>query len=126
MGTAKDKEKWPAIKKATNKAKLSLVRVRKGCGSWECTCGMPHSIPFQVKGKCASVRITLKPAPKGVGLVAGDNIKQVLEFVGIKDVWSETRGSTATKLNFVRATIDALSKTTGMKASEEMMKKARA
>ncbi|MFH1664366.1 MAG: 30S ribosomal protein S5 [archaeon] len=123
IGTGKHKEKWPAVRKATRRAKLNLIKVRKGCGSWECTCGLGHSIPFKVKGKSGSIRIELIPAPKGTGLVVGNNIKDVFRFVGIKDVWSKTRGSTGTKLNFIRATIDALSKTTSMKASKEMKKK---
>jgi small subunit ribosomal protein S5 len=123
VGTGKHKEKWPAVRKATRRAKLNLVKVRKGCGSWECTCGTGHSIPFKVNGKSSSVRIELIPAPKGTGLVVGDNIKDVFNFVGIKDVWSKTRGSTSTKLNFIRATINALSKTTSMKVSEEIRKK---
>jgi len=120
IGTAKGKEKMPAIRKATNRAKLNLVKVRKGCGSWECTCGAHHSIPFKVEGKSASVRITLMPAPKGTGLVVGSNIKEVFEFVGIKDIWSTSKGSTGTKLNFIKAAIDALSKTTEMKLSEDI------
>ncbi|PIN98694.1 MAG: 30S ribosomal protein S5 [Candidatus Diapherotrites archaeon CG10_big_fil_rev_8_21_14_0_10_31_34] len=123
IGTGKHKEKWPAIRKATRRAKLNLIRVRKGCGSWECTCGTGHSIPFKVTGSCGAVKINLLPAPKGTGLVVGNNIKDVFNFVGIKDVWSKTRGATDTKLNFIRATIDALSQTTSMKVSEEIKKK---
>ncbi len=123
-GTGKHKEKWPAVRKATRRAKLNLIRVRKGCGSWECTCGTGHSIPFKVKGSCGAVKIELMPAPKGTGLVVGNKIKDVFDFVGIKDVWSRTRGATDTRLNFIRATINALSKTTSMKVSEEIRKKA--
>ncbi len=123
IGTGKHKEKWPAIRKATRKAKLNLTRTRKGCGSWECTCGTGHSIPFKVTGKSSSVKISLFPAPKGTGLVAGNDIQEVFRFVGIKDVWSKTRGATDTKLNFIRATINALSKTTSMKVSDEIRKK---
>jgi len=123
-GTAKDAEKWPAIKKATNKAKLNLVKVRRGCGSWECTCGTAHSVPFRVEGKCASVRVMFLPAPRGVGLVAGDAVKDVLSLAGISDVWIKVKGATDTKLNFVLAAIDALSKTTSMRASDEIVKKA--
>lgn len=123
IGTGKHKEKWPAIRKATRKAKLNLVKVRKGCGSWECTCGTGHSIPFKVTGKEGAVKITIIPAPKGTGLVVGNNIKDVFNFVGIKDVWSRTIGATDTKLNFIRATINALSQTTSMKVSDEIKKK---
>ena len=123
IGTAKDKEKWPAAKKAARNAKMNLVLVRRGCGSWQCPCRDPHSVPFRVEGKNASVRVTLFPAPKGVGLVAGDNIKSVLELAGIKDVWSKTRGATDTTLNFARAAIDALAQASRVKLSDEMDKK---
>ena len=123
LGTAKDTEKWPAVEKAKRKARLNLVRIRRGCGSWECPCHEQHSVPFKVEGKCASVRVTLLPAPKGVGLVAGDNIKKVLEFAGIKDVWSRTAGATKTTLNFALAAIDALSNTAKMRVSEEISRK---
>ena len=123
LGIAKDKEKWPAVRKAVKQAKLNLVSVRQGCGSWECICGLAHSIPFTVEGKSASVRVKLMPAPRGTGLVVGDNIKDVFKFVGIDDVWSRSSGATNTKLNFVRATIRALTKTTKMKISNEISKK---
>lgn len=123
LGTAKDRERLPAIKKATRRAKLNLVKVRKGCGSWECVCGTHHSVPFKVEGKKASVRVSLLPAPKGTGLVVGDNIKDVMQFVGISDVWSHSRGNAPTKLNFVAAAVDALSKTTKMKLSKDLERK---
>ncbi len=123
IGTAKDKEKWPAARKAGRNARLNLVLVKRGCGSWQCPCNDPHSVPFRVEGKNASVRVTLLPAPKGIGLVAGDNIKTVFEMAGIRDVWSKTRGATDTTLNFARATIDALKNTSRVKYSEEMEKK---
>lgn len=122
LGTAKDKEKWPAAKKASKRAKLNIIHVVRGCGSWECTCNTNHSVPFKVKGKNSSVRVELLPAPKGVGLVAGDTIKQVLEFAGIKDVWSKTRGATDTKLNFARAAIDALKKLKKVKITKDLEK----
>jgi len=123
LGTAKDTDKWPAIDKAKRKARLNLVRIKRGCGSWECPCNDQHSVPFKVEGKCASVRVTLIPAPKGIGLVAGDNIKKVLEFAGIQDVWSNTSGATKTTINFAIAAIDALSKTAKMRISEDISKK---
>ncbi len=125
IGTAKDKEKWPAVKKAAKNAKLKLVQVKRGSGSWEDTTKIEHSIPFKVTGKNASVRVTLLPAPRGVGLVAADSIKDVLKLAGIKNVWVKTSGHTRTKLNFVRATVDALGKTTTILTDEnfEEMKK---
>ena len=103
IGVAKDTEKWPAIRKASKNARMHLIRVRRGCGSWECGCGAAHTVPFKVIGKSASVRVTFLPAPRGVGLVAGNAIKDVLIFAGITDVWTKVRGATDTKLNFIQA-----------------------
>ncbi|WP_292459458.1 30S ribosomal protein S5 [Methanothermococcus sp.] len=108
VGMGKAKEVGPAIRKAIAHAKLSLIRIRLGCGSWECGCGTPHSIPFTSKGSCASVKIELLPAPRGVGLVAGDVAKAVLGLAGIKDIWTKTFGDTRTTYNFAVATFDAL------------------
>jgi small subunit ribosomal protein S5 len=123
FGTAKDRERWPAIRKATRKAKLHLTKVRKGNGSWESTSVTGASVPFKVKGKSSSVRVELIPAPEGTGLVCGDKIKDVMKFVGIKDVWSRTYGSTSSTIDFVKAAINALSKTTKMKLSPQIEEK---
>ncbi|MCR4335005.1 MAG: 30S ribosomal protein S5 [archaeon] len=120
LGTAKDKEKYPAINKATRSAKLNIKKIRKACGSWECRCKESHSVPFSVIGKSSSVRVKLLPAPKGTGLVAGDNIKDVLKFAGIKDVWSKTEGNTASTLDFVQAAIDALVATSRVRVSDDI------
>lgn len=123
VGNAKDRERFPAVKKALKNAKLNLVKVRKGCGSWECVCGLGHSVPFTVEGKAASVKVKLIPAPKGTGLVVGDAIKPVMQFVGIEDVWSSSQGNTGTRLNFVKAAVNALAKTSKMKLSKEIERK---
>ncbi len=123
LGMAKDKERWLAIKKAAKKARLNLVMVRKGCGSWECACGTSHSLPFKVSGSCASAKVTLIPAPKGLGLVVGDNIKDVMRFAGIRDAWSKSKGNTSTKLNFVAAAVNALAQTMKMRISNDIGKK---
>jgi small subunit ribosomal protein S5 len=111
VGTGKATQVAPAIQKAINDAKLNIFRVERGCGSWECGCGGLHSIPFKVKGNSGSVRITLVPGPKGLGLVAGDIGKKVLDLAGVKDVWTFTTGNTRSTINFARAMYDALKKT---------------
>ncbi|MCX8184268.1 MAG: 30S ribosomal protein S5 [Sulfolobales archaeon] len=111
IGIGKAKQLRQAIDKAIRDAKLNIVPVRRGCGSWECSCGEPHSIPFIVGGKSGSIRITLKPAPKGTGLVAGDIAKVILRYAGVKDTWTWSKGETRTSLNFILATYDALKKT---------------
>ena len=111
FGIGKAKEYRIALEKATKEAKLNIIKVRRGCGSWECGCGLPHSVPFKVEGKAGSVRVVLKPAPRGVGLVAADAIKPVLQLAGIKDVWSKGYGNTRSTINFAQATINALKQT---------------
>ncbi len=108
VGAAKSREVGPAIRKAIDRAKLSVVPVLRGCGSKECGCGGSHSIPFKVNGKCGSVRINLIPSPAGVGLACADKVKQVLKLCGIEDIWSKTFGDTRTSENLVKATFDAL------------------
>ena len=44
----------PTIRKAIDKAKLSVVPVLRGCGSGECGCGHTHSIPFKIDGNKSS------------------------------------------------------------------------
>src|SRR3989344_1260828 len=120
VGIGKDKERFPAIRKAARNAKLSLVRVRKGAGSWESSATTGASLPFKVAGKSASVRVELIPAPEGTGLVVGEAIKDVMRFCGIKDVWSKTSGNTRSKLDFVKASVGALSNTTKMRISKDI------
>ena len=111
IGLGKAKETLPAREKALRKAKLNIIKVERGCGSFDCSCNEPHSIPFQVEGKCGSSRIVLIPAPQGTGLVIGDECKKILRLAGIKDIYSRTFGQTRTTINLAKACIDALKKT---------------
>ncbi len=111
LGMGKARQMRFAIQKALVNAKLNIIPVRRGCGSWECTCGQPHSVPFKVTGKSGSVRVTLIPAPRGTGLVAGDVAKTVLKYAGIEDVWTLTKGDTRTTHNFAKAVYNALKAT---------------
>ena len=118
VGTGKNIERIVAQQKAIKDAKLNMVPIKRGCGSWECNCSKKHSVPYKITGKCSSLRVELLPAPNGIGLAVSDTIKPVLNIVGIKDVWSNTKGATDTKLNFVRATIDALYRISELKSRE--------
>jgi len=108
LGKASSREHRTAIEKATTQAKLNMIRIRKGCGNWECACGGRHSIPFRTEAKHGSVRVVLFPAPKGVGIVADKTTKKILSLAGIRDVWAKTYGSTATRGNLVYAVFGAL------------------
>ncbi|OLS15077.1 MAG: 30S ribosomal protein S5 [Promethearchaeota archaeon CR_4] len=108
LGEAKNKEIGPAIRKAIGLAKLHLIPVKRGCGSWECNCGGNHSIPYEVLGKEGSTQVDVIPAPKGVGLACADTVKLVLKLAGIKDVWTRTKGETRTTANLAKGTLQAL------------------
>jgi len=96
------------MEKSLRKAKLNIVPIRRGCGSWECNCGGIHSIPFAAKGKSGSVKIELLPAPKGVGLCVSGEVKKMMRLAGIKDVWCKTRGQSRTRVNLAKAAFSAL------------------
>jgi len=110
IGKGRAKEGRQAIEKAIEKAKLNLIRVRRGCGSWECVCGGEHSIPFKVVGKSGSVRVRLMPAPRGVGLVVSDEAKKIMRLAGIEDVWVKSYGNTGMRINLIQAIFDGLKK----------------
>jgi len=114
-GQGKDVQVGNAIVKAIKDAKLNIVNIKRGCGSWECVCGAPHTVPFEVTGKAGSVIVVLKPAPRGLGIAAGETAKKVMALAGIKDVWTRTSGQTTTTLNFAKATYNALEKTCTMR-----------
>jgi len=111
IGFGKGKETLPAREKAIRKAKLSIIKVERGCGSFDCSCNELHSVPFKVEGKCGSSRVVLIPAPQGTGLVIGDECKKILNLAGIRDVYSKTFGQTRTTINLAKACINALKKT---------------
>jgi len=111
LGSGKARQVRTAIEKAALDARLNITPVRRGCGSWECGCGKPHSLPFQVKGKCGSVEVVLIPGPRGLGLVASEIAKIILSLAGIKDCWTRSYGSTRTVPSFAYAVFDALKKT---------------
>ncbi len=119
MGLAfgKSKETVPARDKSKRKAKLNLIKIRRGCGSWEGVAD-GNSIPFAVTGKCGSVEVKLMPAPQGTGLCIEKECAKILAAAGIKDVWSKTRGQTKTKVNLVKACFDALKNLSDMKVQE--------
>lgn len=115
VGIAKDVEVKAAIDSSIKNAKMNIMPVIFGCGSWQCTCGKGHSLPFTVQGKCGSVEVILKPAPRGLGVAASRPVRMMLELAGVKDIWSFSRGRTRTKFNTLMAVSKALSSTLQMK-----------
>ena len=123
IGLGKAKETVPAKEKAVRNAKLNLIKIKRGCGSWECGCREAHSIPAKVVGKCGSVIVELYPAPKGSGLVMGKDCKKILAQAGIKDVYSKTFGQVRTKINLAKACFEALKMLSKIKIKEDDIKR---
>ncbi|MBT3397464.1 30S ribosomal protein S5 [archaeon] len=110
IGYGRAAETLPAKEKAIRKAKLNIVKIPRGCASFDCSCDEEHSIPFAVEGKCSSVRVKLMPAPQGTGLVVGNELKKILKAAGIKDVYSRCFGKVNTTINTAKACMKALIK----------------
>jgi len=79
IGVGKANETLPAREKALRDAKLNIFKINKDCAHFDCACDQKHTVPYTVEGKCGSVRIKFMPAPQGTGLVAGNEVKKILE-----------------------------------------------
>ena len=123
FGQAKGKEVGSSIRKAIENAKSNIIEIRRGCGSWECGCKKPHTVPFAVKGKSGSVEITLRPAPHGIGLATGNVAKKILTLAGVKDCWAFTKGKTKTTVNYAKAVFNALEQNSEMRVIKDEIKK---
>ena len=118
VGEGRAKEYGPALRKAISTAKRNLMKVPRGCGSWECSCNSGHSVPFAVEGKCGSVRVVIRPAPKGIRLASNQTSRILLNLAGYSDIWTKTHGHTNSRLNLARATFDALNTLSKMKSAD--------
>lgn len=121
LGQEKGREVGPTIRRAIDQAKLNMIMVRRGSGSWESGPNAPPtSLPFEVTGRAGSVNVTLKPAPQGTGLAAGQVCQQVLELAGIDDIWTFSKGQTRTTVNFAKATFEALRATARLRVQDHV------
>ncbi|MFT7615452.1 MAG: small subunit ribosomal protein S5 [Candidatus Woesearchaeota archaeon] len=123
LGFGKAKETVPAREKAVRNAKLSMIKVSRGSGSWQRSGPQQNSIPFKVIGKCGSVEMTLIPAPVGTGLVVEKECAKILQLAGIKDCWSKLDGQSKTKVNVVKACFAALQNISKMKVPADVKAK---
>ncbi len=108
LGSKVAKELQMAMKGAIVAAKLNFIPVRRGY--WGNKIGNPHTLPVKITGKCGSVRMRLIPAPRGTGVVGAPATKKMMQFAGVSDIFTQSRGNTDTMENFVRAAYDALYK----------------
>lgn len=97
-GSGKAREVPEAVRKATEQAKRSMVRVPLRQG---------RTLHHDVHGHFGSGRVLLRAAPPGTGIIAGGPMRLVFEALGISDVVAKSMGSTNPH-NMVKATFAAL------------------
>jgi len=110
VGEGQSDDTRAAIDSANRNAKLNLIQVPRGQGSWEDQGTDTSSIPLKVEGKSGSVTVELKPAPRGTGLAANDEVKKLFNLAGIENIYMQSRGNTRTTENVIKATFNALKK----------------
>ncbi|MFB6144654.1 MAG: 30S ribosomal protein S5 [Candidatus Nanohaloarchaea archaeon] len=118
LGEGQANDTRAAIEDANRKAKLNLIEVPRGNGSWEDRGEDNSSIPFAVEGKSGSVKVELQPAPRGTGLAASDDVKKMLKLAGIQNIYVKSYGQTRTRENLIKATFNALKKLNEYKQPE--------
>ena len=66
------------------------------------------TIPHEVNMKYKSVKIFIKPAPKGSGVIAGGALRTVCELAGIENISAKVLSKGSNKISIARATVSAL------------------
>ena len=98
FGHGKAREVPEAIRKATERAKRSMIRVPMKEG---------RTLHHDIEGRYGAGKVVLRSAPPGTGIIAGGPTRAVFDMLGVQDVVAKSLGST-NPYNIVRATFDAL------------------
>ena len=97
VGLGKAKEVMDAIRKGTETAKKSLVRVPI----------VNTTVPHQVMGNFGAAKVLIKPASQGTGVIAGGAVRVIMELAGVRDVLTKSLGS-SNAINSAYATIEGM------------------
>jgi small subunit ribosomal protein S5 len=98
FGTGKAREVPEAIRKASEQAKRTMVRVPMREG---------RTLHHDVQGRFGAGRVILRTAPPGTGIIAGGPMRAVFETMGLQDVVAKSIG-TSNPHNMIKATFAAL------------------
>jgi len=101
-GAGKAREVPEAIRKATERAKRTLIRVPMREG---------RTLHHDVEGRFGAGAVVLRSAPAGTGIIAGGPLRAVFETLGLGDVVAKSLGS-RNPHNMVKATFAALQRCT--------------
>ena len=100
FGKGKAKEVPEAIRKATEQAKRSMIRVALKDS---------RTLHHDMEGRHGAGKVVMRTAVAGTGIIAGGPMRAVFEMLGIQDVVAKSIGS-QNPYNMIRATIDGLKK----------------
>lgn len=106
FGLGKAQEVPEALRKATERAKKSMIKVPLIDGT----------LPYEILGRFGAGHVLLKPASKGTGIIAGGAVRAVMEAVGVTDVLTKAIG-TNNPHNVLRATVAGLA---SLRSAEEV------
>ena len=98
FGKGKAREVPEAIRKATEEAKKTMIRVplREG-----------RTLHHDIRAKFGAGKVVLRAAPPGTGVIAGGPMRAVMDCLGVKDVVAKSLG-TSNPYNMIRATFEGL------------------
>ncbi|MEO5348156.1 MAG: 30S ribosomal protein S5 [Magnetococcus sp. YQC-3] len=97
-GLGKAKEVPESIRKATEKARRSMVPVPIRDG---------RTIHHEIVGRYGAGSVVMRPAAEGTGIIAGGSMRPIFEALGIRDVLAKSTG-TSNPHNLIKATFAAL------------------
>jgi small subunit ribosomal protein S5 len=109
IGLGKANEITDAIRKASETAKRSMIRIPMVGGT----------IPYTVYGKFGAGKVILKPASPGTGVIAGGPVRAVMESAGIRDILAKSVG-TNNPHNMVKAAMQGLGQ---LQSAKEMARR---
>ena len=99
-GTGKAKEVPEAIRKASENAKNSMIRVHLK---------EDRTLHHDIVGKFGAGKVILRTTKPGTGIIAGGPMRYIFESLGIKDVLAKSNGS-SNPHNMIKATFNAFEK----------------